>query len=264
MNISEKMVKIAENMQKVYDAGYNKGKSEGGDTTEAFEQGRQAERDAFWDDFQDNGNRTAYYYAFINNWTTEIFKPKYPIKAVGDASYMFDSCKIGNQKNPDFDFVENGVILDTSGATSLTYMFRNCKGIKRVGTIDCTSITKDINRTFYWCKVVTIDKLVVKETLKYDNPFAGASYLENITIEGIIGNNISFGDCTKLTKRSIESIVYALDITMGRAETTITLPSIAVNKAFETSEGANDGADSEYFNNIAASARVANWNIVFV
>ena len=249
MTISEKIVEMVENSTKIVE--------------NAPTIGRQLECDAFWDAFQDNGNRTNYTYAFINNWTAEIFKPKYPITAVGDASYMFDSCKIGNQETPDFDFVEKGVILDTSGATSLTYMFRNCKGIKRVGTIDFTSITKDINRMFYYCKVVTIDKLVVKETLKYDNPFAGASYLENITIEGIIGNNISFGDCTKLTKDSIVSIISALDFKEGRAETTITLPSIAVNNAFEGASD-NDGFGNDEWNNLCASARISNWTISLV
>ena len=208
---------------------------------QVFEIGRKAEYDAFWDAFQNNGNRTNYTYAFINNWTAEIFKPKYPIIAVGDASYMFDKCKIGNQETPDFDFVENGVILDTSGATSLTYMFRECKGIKRVGTIDCTSIPKDINRTFSWCDVVTIDKLVVKETLKYDNPFAGASYLENITIEGIIGNNISFGDCTKLTKDSLLSIIAALKSDVSGLTCTLGTTNLAkltdAEKAVATGKG---------------------------
>lgn len=230
--ITEYGVKVAENTPTTEYASK---------VAEVYDKGKHAEWDVFWDAFQDNGNRKAYNNAFNNTWTAEIFKPKYPIRVVGDASYMFDSCKIGNQETPDFDFVENGVILDTSGATSLTYMFRNCKGIKRVGTIDCTSITKDINRTFYYCKVITIDKLVVKETLKYDSPFASTSNLENITIEGIIGNNISFGDCTKLTKDSLLSIIAALKNDVSGLTCTLGTTNLAkltdAEKAIATQKG---------------------------
>lgn len=51
MNISEKLAIIAENEQKVYDAGYEKGKAEGGDTEAAFEEGQLAWRDMFWEAF---------------------------------------------------------------------------------------------------------------------------------------------------------------------------------------------------------------------
>ena len=39
MTIAEKHIKIAENEQKVFNAGYEKGKSEGGDTSAAYDKG---------------------------------------------------------------------------------------------------------------------------------------------------------------------------------------------------------------------------------
>jgi len=62
MGIAEKLVTIAENEQKVYEAG------------------KQAEYDRFWDTFQNNGGERNYYYKFsYTGWTDENFNPKYPI-----------------------------------------------------------------------------------------------------------------------------------------------------------------------------------------
>lgn len=45
-----------------------------------IEQGRQEEWSEFWDDYQDNGNRTDYQLAFRGiGWTSKNFKPKYDI-----------------------------------------------------------------------------------------------------------------------------------------------------------------------------------------
>ena len=69
MSIAEKLTTIADNLQRVYEAGELVG----------FKNGKQAEYDAFWDTFQDYGNRRAYYQAFQKYWTDETYNPKYPI-----------------------------------------------------------------------------------------------------------------------------------------------------------------------------------------
>lgn len=174
----------------------------------AYADGQKSEYDRFWDNYQDNGNRRNYANGFVREgWRTEIFKPKYPIIATGDASYMFDNSRIGNWDNPDFDFVEQGVELDVSGATSLTYMFRNCKGIKRVGVIDTTGC-KDLNRLFYQSGVETIDEFKVKDTTTYDNTFALASKVKNITVSGTIGKSINFQNCPLSTDSMISIITH--------------------------------------------------------
>ena len=62
MSIAEKLQTVAQNQQRVYDAG------------------RQAEYDAFWDVFQNKGEPTNYYYKFSYvGWNDENFNPKYPI-----------------------------------------------------------------------------------------------------------------------------------------------------------------------------------------
>jgi hypothetical protein len=58
----------------------------------------------------------------------------------------------------------------------------------------------------------------------------------------VIAANIEFAQSKNLTRASIESIVNALSTTTSGK--TVTFSRAAVNKAYETSEGANDGADS--------------------
>lgn len=71
MSTANKLTTIAENVQKVYEAG------------------KKAEYDAFWDTFQQNGNRKNYQNAFGSCFTPEIFKPKYAI--VPKRAYNGDS-----------------------------------------------------------------------------------------------------------------------------------------------------------------------------
>lgn len=176
-----------------------------GKACDLVERGRKAEYNDFWAAYQENGNRTSYTYAFAKEgWNNGTFKPKYPIIAVGDASYMFDGCGL-----VDFDFVANEIEMDLSSATSLTYIFRECKGIKRLGVIDCNGC-KNLNRLFYSCKVVTIDKFIVNENITYSNTFDYASALENITIEGVIGQNGFNVSFCPLTHDSLMSIINAL------------------------------------------------------
>lgn len=73
MTTAEKLVKIAENEQKVYKAG------------------QKSEQDRFWDDFQKNGGTVNGTYMFSGHgWTDKIYAPKYPIKlSVGTGLFAF-------------------------------------------------------------------------------------------------------------------------------------------------------------------------------
>lgn len=220
---------------------------------EGFGQGGDNYYDTFWDSFQQNGQRTYYYSSFrTSGWNSENFKPKYPIVVVGDASYMFDNSDIGNQDEADFDFVEEGIELDLRGATLLTYAFRSCHGIKRLGVIDCTGC-QNINRVFYSCRVVTIDKLVVHENLTYSSVFDYALRLQNITIDGTIAKNgLDFKSCQQLSKASIESIINALSTETSGL--TVTISQEAVDKIHEAEDV------TTWFPALAETR--PNWNIV--
>lgn len=95
MSIAEKLTMIAENEQRVFDAG------------------KKAEQRAFWEQFQ---KRTQWQYAFAysNAWTDENYNPIYPIRIPSANTNMYYQADITNTKVP----------LDASDRT-LNYTFRD-------------------------------------------------------------------------------------------------------------------------------------------
>ena len=229
MSIAEKLQIIAENEEKVYNAGYEKGKAEGGDTETAynngFENGKQAEYDRFWDSYQQNGKKVNYECAFGGDgWNDETFKPKYDIQPT-DAYMMFRSTGITDLTNLNVD-------LDFSKATNMQYMFQ-WANTRIIGTFNATSVN-NLGSTFYYAiGLQTIEKLVLREngSNTFTDTFASASKLANITIEGTIGNNFDI-HYSPLTKESITSIINALSVDVTGK--TVTFSKTAVQNAFGT------------------------------
>ena len=249
--IASKLNVIAENMPKVYNAGYEKGKSEGGDTETAynngFEDGKQAEYDAFWDNAQDYGNRKRYYYAFGYLFNENNFYPKYTLENLADVGYMFrymqfrgDLAQRLDDLGIKFSFVSN----------SPSQVFRDMPYVTRLFTIDCTKATT-VSSLNYWftgdSSLQTIDKIILNnknnKMPEFVETFGGCVALQNITFEGVIGNNIDFASCVKLSKESIENIIGCLSDTVSGK--TVTFSATPVNNAFETATGLADGQTSD-------------------
>ena len=227
MTIADKLQAIAENEHRVYDAGYEKGKSEGGSSGDGG-------YDAFWSVYQNNGERRSYQYAFAGNgWTADTFKPKYDI-VIANGQYMFRYSKINA------DLVEilerQGVVLDTSGITNTDRTFADAK-FTRLGVLDFSNVTS-INTTFANSSdLETIDKIILKDdgSNTFSTVFTNLSALKNITFEGVIGQNgINLQWSSSLTKASIENIISCLSATTSGL--TITLSKNAKNKAFTNEE----------------------------
>lgn len=211
---------IAENEQKVYDAG------------------KQAEYDKFWDNFQNKGKRVAYNYGFGGSgWNVNNFYPKYDMQPTVGAS-MFCFCIGGVEGGSSGIYVdlperleECGVTLDFSKCTSMTNMF-HYSYFTRIGVVDTASCTSDLNSTFgYLQRCTTIDKIISYEHTRYAGTFQYSYKLVHVIIEGVIarsGFNIKWA--TGLDKESITSIMVALSTTTS--ELTVTLPKTAVNNAF--------------------------------
>lgn len=213
MSIAEKLTQIAENEQRVFEAG------------------RKAEHNEFWDVFQGNGERKNYSYAFAYSWNDISFKPKHNMIPTKCDS-MFNSCTISNIAE---SLEKSGVYLDTSQSTGMNYMFGNNYSLVRVPPISVESCSAPAG-IFGWCSVETIDKFILRAdgTNTFNDTFTYASNLKNITIEGVIGNNISFQYSTVLSKASIENIVAHLsDTASGK---TLSLSKTAVNNAFTDAE----------------------------
>ena len=202
MSIAEKLTTIAENQQKVYDAGYTAGQAAGG--------GGDSYYDEFWDSVQQNGSRTGYVYGFAGeSWTDDTFKPKYNIE-VSQVNYMFYYSKITDLQAA---LERAGVVLDLSNL-SVSFMIRpfDSSQITRVGEVNLAHVTGAINTFFANAtKLVTIDNLILSSSNTFgSNMFQNCEALANITIQGEIAKTINFQWCTSLTVDSMKSIILAL------------------------------------------------------
>ncbi len=123
MSIAEKLTTVAENQQRVYDAG------------------KKAEYDAFWDVYQSNGQPRNYSNRFTQ-WSDAIYKPKYPIIVYENGSCL--SC------------FNNATITDTlvditfQKGCDVRYFFSNCSKLETVRKIICDK-TANVGSLFTNC-----------------------------------------------------------------------------------------------------------------
>lgn len=244
MTTAEKLRTIAENEQKVYEAG------------------RKSQYDEFWDALQKNGTRTDYYYGFSGySWTAETFKPKYDIRGVRFQSTFFVTNTFYGSL---IDILnECGVVLDTSQATQITTLF-GYSGLSDIPHIDCSGLTTlSIGDMFNNCAYLKkIEKITLKEGVYFGtNAFNACRSLEEIEFAGVLStNNVNLQWSTKLNKASIVSLIRILST--STTGLTITLSKTAVNTAFETSTGAADGSISQEWGDLIIEK--PNWNISLV
>lgn len=240
--IAEKLVEVANNVPKVFEAGkqqghgegykegYNAGLEEGrelGGYNEGYEAGRidgynhgyddgsqdgynqghedgkKAEYDTFWDTFQNYGSESGISY-------NEVFgKGRFT-----DANYNPKySIQVAVGTNSGYAMFNGASMISDikvpiyHRGTNLGYLFSACRMLKRVPALH-----------------------ILAEVTSFQAAFEGCNALEDITITGTIGQNINFKWSTKLTRSSIESIVNALsDSAVGK---TLTLSKAAVDREF--------------------------------
>ena len=231
----------------------------GAKVRKVYDNGKQAQYDAFWDAYLSNGTRYAFNTAFGGEgWTNNTFKPKYDITP--HYAYMtFRATGISG------DLVEIlnecGVSLDFSESTMCYYIFSEATKITRLGVMDFSSVssTTGAEYAFYYCRALeTIDEIILpNKRLNLGNAFGGCIALKNVKFGGgAIQYNISFADCP-LTRASIESVMNALSTdASGYA---VTFSRAAVNTAFETSTGAADGSNSAEWEALKATRNT--WTI---
>ena len=239
-----KPVEMMGGVVRVYEAGHNVGYQEGYEKgcDDGTANGKEAFEQAFWNSYQLGGSELDYSYAFAGDgWTDATFYPRYPILHKGntESSYMFYKNAVTNIKKrlDDCD-----VTLDVSGSTSGFCMFSYAK-TEELPILHFTESCSTLGQAFNRCQnLVTIDELWVHEGMKFNTTFQQCKALKNLTIKGTIGQsgfNVQYS--TNLSKASIESIINALSY--NTSGLTITLSKAAVDKAFESSEGAADGSE---------------------
>lgn len=191
--ISQNNLTIAENEQKVFEAG------------------KKSEYDRFWDIYQDNGDRVLYSYSFAGyGWTDETFKPKYDIVASGVVVHMFSSSRIT-------DLAESlnraGVTLDVSKVTKFNYFMSENSFTVRIPILNTTS-SSDLSYFFYSNKnLKIIDEVILKSdgSQVFTNYSFRLDALEEIRFSGTIGKNGFNVQWSKnLSHESLMSIINAL------------------------------------------------------
>lgn len=208
---------------------------------EVYNSGRKAENEAFWDAYQQNGERTNYSMAFGGiGWTDESFTPKYNMRVTNN-DMMFGHTAI---KDLGTALRKTGVTL-TLAQTSYGRMYQNGL-LEKIGGIIYEFPIRGLSYTFYGCKnlVEIEDTIPLTDTgnCTSDRSFVDCFALEEIRFSGVIGQNgFDFKDCTKLSKTSITSIINALSTTTSGL--TVTLSKTAVDNAFEGGSGGGEFHD---------------------
>lgn len=172
--------------------------------------GMQAERDRFWDRFQDNGKRTIYSYAFYYScWGDFIFTPKYDIVPT-NASDMFGSSRITDLKGI---LERQGVVLDFKNCTMLLRAFSGADRMTRLPCIDMSNAV-DIRNVFMNCYLLqSVDSLVFSETTgtQYNSTamVQNCRSLRDLVAKGVIWFSVNFQWCP-LSVASMKSIISCL------------------------------------------------------
>lgn len=232
MSVNEKMTAIADAIRgKTGIAGKLTLDDMAAEIDAVHESGKKTEYDAFWDTYQENGTRTDYSYAFAGvGWTSETYKPKYPMQpTASQMMYIYSN-------------VAGHIDIDTSLSTNFQQMFQSSK-ITSLGVID-TRNASAFARTFQSGTLKSIEKLILKDdgSQTFSNTFYGSNSLTDIVIEGTIGQNIDFGKSAKLTHDSLMSIINALQAkTSGSWSVTLGTTNLAkltdAEKAIATQKG---------------------------
>ena len=220
MSIADKLTTVAENVPKVYEAGKN------------------AEYEAFWKTYTNNGNRTYWRYGFAEQgWKDEIFNPPEGLVKPTDARAMFQNSFVTKVTKKQVDFSIATTMRDVFNSSKLT----ECE----ISAVKCANLYT----TFNACEVLETLSLDVSEITGYNNTFSECAALKNLTINGVIAlNGFNVQWSVNLTHDSLMSIINALadksadtsgtvwTVTLGEtniAKLTADEQNIAINKGWE-------------------------------
>lgn len=191
MTTAEKLTTIAENTPKVYVTGRTKATNE------------------FWNAFTGNGTRTFYEYAFRQT-DFEYIRPRHKIVPKDCRSlHMFNACtKLKQIEKAYFDLsnVTAGTAANTSGHYNT---FVDCLSIEEIEDIGLPA--GGYYYTFAQCiNLRTLEMFRVNAECKFNNTFTNCSSLQNITVEGEIGQNGLNFQWSPLTTDSMKSVITHL------------------------------------------------------
>ena len=169
--------------------------------------GMQTEYDRFWDAFQQNGTRANYAYAFYGaGWNEAIFRPKYDIVATSLAETFYGS----PIKDLTSILEKQGVALDTSNCTSLSFVFAHTKitNIPKINMSACTNSSSTFGTS---TSLVRIEGIVSSEKTVFDkSTFQNCTAFEHCIFEGTIASDINLQWSKLLDLESLLSLINCL------------------------------------------------------
>lgn len=188
MSIEEKLIEVAENVPKVYAAGYEKGKTDN-DTL-----------DAFWDNYQGNGTKTDYRCAFAGYlWSDTTFKPKYSFSDIKFTCVinMFQYSNI-TTINYDLDFSE-------CLGQYANYVFSNAT-VKKIQSVTLPKI----DNTTIFSNAKKLTSIRINGTTEYNFSFVDCP-LDKASIESVIGSlsTTTTGKTCTLNKAAVNAAFTA-------------------------------------------------------
>ena len=226
---------------------------------EVYEAGQSKGTDEFWDLFQNYGKRKSYESAFYET-AFEYIRPKYKVIPMSGPTYcaktFYNNDNLKKLEKEFFDF--SLMPLGTYSGTGFYWTFGSCGALEEIEDIGLEN-QKYWQSTFIWCSNLRkIARIRFRGDELFDQTFHYCSSLEEVNFEGVIGTNgLNFQWSKKLSKASWKSIINCLSSTTTGLSITGSLES--VKKAFETSEGANDGDTSAEWLELETSR--SNWKI---
>ena len=229
------VVGVSDGEEVGFNDGFFVGQKEGYDEghTEGYEAGKQESKNAFWRGFTDDGARKSYYYAFFRtDFSGEtipegLCRPQYLNATFRAMDRMFHSYQ-GKELPKGID---TSLLADGENIGSQVFALSNLIEIADIG-IPASSVMTSWYMDCY--SLITIEKIRVNENTTYATAFRSCGKLENVTFEGVIGQNIDFS-ASPLTRESGLSVINHLKDISGTG-TTLTLTLSSTTKALLTDE----------------------------
>jgi len=196
MSMAEKLQTIAENEQRVYEAGI------------------QAERKQFWKVFTWNGRRKDYSYAFFNDgFGVNNFYPTQDMHPENLNNAFYNSCTANSYvgKGSFSDRIkECGIVFDTSNCTNFQRAFASATAwCGDFGTFDIrknTNVTSMINYAAHSNYLGKIN-FIVDENTNLTNLCSSAVYFNHISFEGTIAKSLNLSSVNLLDTNDAKTII---------------------------------------------------------
>lgn len=201
MTTEEKLITIAENELKVYEAG------------------KKAELAEQWEKRRLSIGSVLSYAFAGRSWNDELLETiPFDIKPSGNAAAMFLISGINDLKGT---LERAGVVLDLTGASNVNNMFQNSL-VSYIPKLDFSNCTASSTVFSNCTSLISIEELIPSPTATTTNMFQRCDNLEHCIFGGIISKSLNMADCSKLDAESYNSIFLNLDSAVTGQTLTLT------------------------------------------